>query len=643
MRSTFGKIIAQWEVLRAVLGLGGWSYVFAVTGPLVGLDLIGKFLRIHRLGAAHGLAGYADQLRSEVLTGAGLILLSAGLFGGLRARWARGIALVVLHALIVLLLLLVIVGHMYFMVTGSILDLDTVDTALRSIGDIDGLIGATVSASMWIALSTAVACVLIAPAVIARQFSGSWFPLLNQPSDRPRWVGLAAGGLGIGLIGLAALPSLTVGSVFGRETVVSLVMQKISPPSFPAPPGYVPPVAADVPSNTQLVATAKTQKKNVVIIALESVRATATTLGDPSMPTTPFLSELAKTSTVVQQAHSVVPHTSKALVAMHCGVMPPLDADNSEARGNGIAGRCLPDLLKEQGYSTAFFQSATRNFEHRSDVVKQLGFQEFHPLESMSTKGFRKVNYFGYEDDILLNPIKKWTEAHRKAPFELSLLTVATHHNYVVPKGFPMLKLAKDPMLNNYLNLVRYEDDFIRQLIEQFKEQGLYDNTIFVILGDHGEGFGEHHRWQHDGTIYEEGLHIPMLIHDGGQDTPRTVSEPVPNTAVLPTVADLLGFRIAGGTYDASSMFAKSPPAPVIASCYRPHQCATDIEWPIKYIHHFGVIPDEMFNLATDPHERDNLLPVWDSADAARMRDEISARLHWTDDLYALHRSGADR
>ena len=52
---------------------------------------------------------------------------------------------------------------------------------------------------------------------------------------------------------------------------------------------------------------------------------------------------------------------------------------------------------------------------------------------------------------------------------------------------------------------MRYLDFFVRNVIDQYKELGLYDDTIFVIYGDHGEGFGEHDLYQHDNTIYQEG------------------------------------------------------------------------------------------------------------------------------------------
>ncbi len=69
-------------------------------------------------------------------------------------------------------------------------------------------------------------------------------------------------------------------------------------------------------------------------------------------------------------------------------------------------------------------------------------------------------------------------------------------------------------MINRYLNSVRNQDFFLKNLFEQYKELGLYEDTVFVLVGDHGEAFGEHGRFQHDNAIYEEGIKVPLIIHD---------------------------------------------------------------------------------------------------------------------------------
>src|SRR4051794_14082769 len=103
--------------------------------------------------------------------------------------------------------------------------------------------------------------------------------------------------------------------------------------------------------------TERTQKRNVVLIHLESTRARSVTPYNQELKTTPFLNDLAKKSLLVERAYITVPRTSKAIISVNCGIQPHLVEEITEARPGGIPSRGLADLLKEQRYSTAFFQS----------------------------------------------------------------------------------------------------------------------------------------------------------------------------------------------------------------------------------------------------------------------------------------------
>jgi hypothetical protein len=265
--------------------------------------------------------------------------------------------------------------------------------------------------------------------------------------------------------------------------------------------------------------TPRTEKRNVVLIHLESTRARSVTPYNEDLNTTPFLDELAKSSLLAERAYTTVPRTSKAIVSVNCGIQPHLVEEITEGRQGGIPSRGLADLLKEQRYSTAFFQSSTENFENFRDLVANFGYAEYYPLESFDEEykeGFEWANYFGYEDDILLKPSEEWLKKHRDQPFMVKYLTGTGHHDYQTPRRYGLEDFSEDEELNRYLNCLRYQDFFVRNLIEQYKELGYYEETIFVVYGDHGEGFGEHGRWRHEDVIWEEGARVPLLIHAPG-------------------------------------------------------------------------------------------------------------------------------
>ena len=71
---------------------------------------------------------------------------------------------------------------------------------------------------------------------------------------------------------------------------------------------------------------------------------------------------------------------------------------------------------------------------------------------------------------------------------------------------------------------MKYVDSVVAKIIDGYKRLGLYDNTIFMGVGDHGEGMGEHGRWQHDQVIWDEGLKgtlcypCPLIDHEEGKN-----------------------------------------------------------------------------------------------------------------------------
>jgi len=87
-------------------------------------------------------------------------------------------------------------------------------------------------------------------------------------------------------------------------------------------------------------------------------------------------------------------------VSVNCGIEPALYPGPEFVSGD-LPAPCLADLLKGQGYRTIFFQSNSNAVDNFGDVVKNMGYEEFYPTESMDTEGFQVTNTFGYEDDIM--------------------------------------------------------------------------------------------------------------------------------------------------------------------------------------------------------------------------------------------------
>src|SRR5215216_1186478 len=509
--------------VRHLLSGRDWIYLLALLVPLIVYDLVLKGIRIHSEEEHAGLARVFELIRSDLLFNLGYALLWIGLFALVRRGLIRWLAVVLFHASAVLVVAITTCAHFYFEETGSTLDLNIIIYSLTTLGEINDVIASVASPAIW-ALAAAVLCYVVLGPWLATWLVCRWRRWRNMRELTGRTVGVSPIGAAVvcavGIVlGLFAVPVQSSGASisFSRDAVVNVIASQVEYERLKE-------VAEDAnvsprqpPVDTRLKPTAKTEKRNVVLIHLESVRARSVTPYNEVLQTTPFLNELAKESLVAERAYAVVPHTSKAIVSVNCGVEPHLVREITEAGPDGVPARCLADLLKEQGYDTVWFSSATEDFEDRPDLVKNFGYDEFYPVESMDKEGFQKSNYFGYEDDIMLEPSREWLEEHRDGPFLATYLGVTGHHDYRPIDRYGSKDFAEGGVLNRYQNEVRYLDFFVKNVIEQYKEMGLYEDTIFVIYGDHGEGFGEHDLYQHDNTIYQEGLKVPLIIHEPGR------------------------------------------------------------------------------------------------------------------------------
>ena len=346
--------------------------------------------------------------------------------------------------------------------------------------------------------------------------------------------------------------------------------------------------------------------KNVVIIILESTRAQSTSLYNPAISTTPFLKSLADNSLVVEDMSAVVPHTNKALVPIHCGVYPKISQDESQITPDT---QCLPELLAEHGYASAFFTPATLDFENKGRLLSQMGFDESFGHGAFEVEGFDRVNYFGFEDRIALEPAFDWAfeKSSSGTPFLMSFLTVTTHHDYTVPPAHPMEEYdVRDDAYNNYLNTLAYQDGFLRDFISMFDETGLSDSTTFIIVGDHGEAFGEHGEWYHNTIMWQEGIHIPTLVKmPSGQSGKITGTRH--QTDIFNAVIDVLGFDIHGGPLPGISLFDEVPEGrKLFMGGWTENQAMALRQDSTKFIYRFGRRPSEYYNLDRDPDENTN-------------------------------------
>lgn len=592
-----------------------WVYLAALLVPTGMISLIAALLTMRQQYRPPTTAWETFlQIYPDVCWLAGMALAWVLLFSLIRHGWPRRILVVLAHSIVLVHCLFSLAAYTYHRSTGSLLEAGAVTYALGKLSSIGGVLVAELTPSQIAWTLLLVAYIIAGPATITNVVSprmGTRSPLSSRRALRRACFAAC-----LALTTLAAEPFISTANPYAVPRAMAVLTDVAS--------GWVDDtgeVAQPTAQNARLAATDKSRTPNVVVIAMESVAFRATSFGG-QYDTTPNLAKLAKKSIVANRAYPVVPHTSKSLTGLNCGVEPDLTTRLSESTGDGPKARCLAQLLGDEGYDSAFFQSAVGGFENRAGLVDRFGYDEFHPVDDMPKDGFSRANYFGWEDDVMLGPSADWVAGHRDKPFLLSYLTVTAHHDYKVPAGFETQPLSADPEFNDYLNDVRYTDRFVGKVLKQLKSEGVADNTIVVVTGDHGEGFGEHGLRQHDNTIYDEGIHVPFIVYDPRLKQSETIAQPVQTTALIPTLADLMNYDIVDGSYSSTSLL-QAGIEPVRVACHVENACLARIDAGGKYIHHFGRRPDEYFNVADDPLELDNRIDRIDPAQITAWRQEL--------------------
>jgi len=344
---------------------------------------------------------------------------------------------------------------------------------------------------------------------------------------------------------------------------------------------------------------------NVVMVVLEGIQYRYTSLADRRDNLMPHLAALAEQGAEFVNARSTVTHTTKALFSFLTGRYPSVSHDVVEAVPALKPYASIATILEEQlNFRTAFFQSAKGDFESRPGLVYNLGFDKFWARDDLNDPN-AYLGYLACDEFSMIKPITEWIKASEK-PFFLTILCSVTHDPYEVPTWFA--KPAKEP-LERYRQAIFYTDKFIAALDTEFAKLNLADKTIFCVIADHGEAFGEHGLQGHERIVFEEVLRIPWVIRAPGLIEPTTkITAPVSSVDFGPTLLALLGFDVNEVGFDGVNALGPVPADRKIFFCDWKHEsCAGFVQGNHKFIYNPANEMIYLYDLAADPFELTSL------------------------------------
>jgi arylsulfatase A-like enzyme/Tfp pilus assembly protein PilF len=274
---------------------------------------------------------------------------------------------------------------------------------------------------------------------------------------------------------------------------------------------------------------------NLVIVTLDTTRADRMGAYGANDVETPTFDALAREGVLFEQAASVAPLTLPAHSSLFTGKFPP----EHGVRDNGgfFLGPeqlTLAEVLKARGYRTGAFVAA---YVLDSKWGLNQGFETyFDDFDLSKTRGV-SLGAIQRPGNEVVDKALPWIQQAGSTPFFAWVHLYDAHSPYRPPEPF-----ASRYEGHPYNGEIAFADSQVARIVSQLRSSGLYDRTVVVVMGDHGESLGDHGEASHGFFIYESVARVPLVIRAPfSQTAKRRVSDPVRSVDVMPTVLDLLG------------------------------------------------------------------------------------------------------
>ena len=329
-------------------------------------------------------------------------------------------------------------------------------------------------------------------------------------------------------------------------------------------------------------------KRDVLLISIDTLRADHVSCYGYDRPTTPSLDALACDGTRFSHAYSPAGWTPPAHASMLTGLFPTQHGAVDENRlHEGVT--TLAQILSSAGYGTL---GVVNNSQVGALVGLDRGHESFHEVwkghgsKSIVKRGthfaLRKLRELSGQEDKGANATNRivtdwWTRrVGIDAPSYTFIHYIEPHNPIRPPRAFrrrfaastgsevdqkkmslvldnPLVCFADDMELNAaevrhlvalYDAEIAYIDSKLGELFALLKRQGTYDDTLIIVTADHGEHFGEHGMYSHVASLYEPVIHVPLIVKwPAGIDGTGVRDELVQLTDIVPTVLDVVGLR----------------------------------------------------------------------------------------------------
>jgi len=292
-------------------------------------------------------------------------------------------------------------------------------------------------------------------------------------------------------------------------------------------------------------------KRGVILISIDTLRRDHVGAYGYTRPTTPVLDALGKDGLIAEDAVSVSSWTLPSHLSMLTSVLPGTHGGTDMKQAFNRSVPSVAEILKASGIATHavtshLYVSATYGLDAGFD---SMNFRQDRVATNVANHGMDLVDRFGDRPFFIFLHFydPHW---HYAPPPEVLKIFETSYQGKMTGnlKDFQHLRAdqVKPEDLAHLLALydgeIRYTDNEIGRFLAHLKARNLLRSTLMVVASDHGEEFLDHGSWEHQKTLYEEVIRVPLMV-SGPSVEPRRESRPVSLLDIAPTLLDFLSIK----------------------------------------------------------------------------------------------------
>jgi arylsulfatase A-like enzyme len=336
-------------------------------------------------------------------------------------------------------------------------------------------------------------------------------------------------------------------------------------------------------------------RPNIVLVTIDTLRADHLSAYGYPRRTSPALDALAREGVLFERAFSQSSWTKPSTASLLTGRYPSMHRLYLEKASLPDDEVLLPEILREHGYTTA---ALSGNPWIRPEFGFDQGVEHFYSVRAeglahgtLFMNALKSANKLFDTSAMIYNRVKRlvvghlapterdrrlnaeaarWLARQGSRPFFLYLHYMSPHQPYTPPPPFdhafvpdpratpvtvyprktylffetgdPLPEAKRQDLIGRYDGAILFADSILGELVETLRHLDLLDDTLLVVTSDHGEEFYEHRNWGHGQSLYNELIHVPLVMRwPAHLPRERRVGRVVRAVDVMPTILQLLG------------------------------------------------------------------------------------------------------